>query len=140
VTGSERVRIREVRAAPLLLVGLAPQLPADLSVGANSMTLWDLLTAVCFAMPIGSALASSKHAKVGLGGYALATAVGLGLGVCCAWTMQTVGKTVAARIKRHSESLQGRYFRALYFAAMLWIVFALFLGAWVSSAVMMVVF
>jgi len=103
-------------------------------------TLWDLLTALCFAMPIGSALASSKHAKVGFGGYALAAIVGLALGVCCAWTMRTVGRTAATHIKRHSESLQERYSRALYFAAMLWIVFALFLGDWVSSVVMRLVF
>jgi hypothetical protein len=91
-------------------------------------------------MPIAGALASAKLAKVGFGGYALTITIGLVLGVCCGWTMRTVGKTVAAHIRKHSESLHERYFRALYFAAMLWIVFALFLGQWVSSAVMRLVF
>jgi hypothetical protein len=122
-------------------VGLALQGSADPSVDANSMvTLWDLLTVLCFAMPIGSALASAKYANVRFGGYALATIIGLALGVCCVWTMRTVSNALAANIKRHSARLQGWYFRALYFAAMLWIVFALLLGGWFSSAVMRLVF
>jgi hypothetical protein len=91
-------------------------------------------------MPIGGAMASAKLAKVRFGGYALAITIGLALGVCCAWTMWTVGKTVGDHIRRKSESLHGRYFRALYFAAMLWIVFALFLGEWVTSAAIRIVF
>jgi hypothetical protein len=104
------------------------------------VTLWDLLTAVCLAMPVAGALASAKLAKAGFGGYALATTIGLALGVCCALTMRTLGRTVAANIKRHTESTQGWYFSALYAAAMLWIVFALFLGEWVSSVLMRHVF
>jgi hypothetical protein len=83
-------------------------------------------------MPIGGGLASAKSAKVGFGGYTLAITIGLALGVCCAWTMRIVGDTVAARITRQTVSLHERYFRALYFAAAVWIAFALFLGGWVS--------
>lgn len=100
------------------------------------MSLWDLLTAVCCGMPIGGALASAKYAKVGFGGYALAITIGLAVGVCCAWTMRAVGDTVAVRIRRQTASLHERYFRALYFAAIAWIAFALFLGGWVSSALL----
>ena len=87
-------------------------------------------------MPIGGALASAQYAKVGFGGYTLAITIGLTLGVCCAWTMRTVGNTVDARIRRQTVSLHERYFRALYFAAVVWIVCALFLGLWVSSALL----
>ena len=103
------------------------------------VSLWDLLTAVCCVMPIGGALASAQYAKVGFGGDALAITIGVALGVCCAWTMRTAGNTVAAHIKRQTVSLHERYFGALYVAAMLWIVFALFLGGWVSLALMRLV-
>jgi hypothetical protein len=103
------------------------------------MSLWDLLSVLCFAMPIAGAVASARLAKAGFRGYALAITIGLALGVSCAWTVRTAGKTVDAHVKRHSESVQERYFRALYFAAMLWIVFGLFLGAWASSVLMRVV-
>jgi hypothetical protein len=103
-------------------------------------TLWQLLILICLTIPIGGALASARLAKVGFGGYALAITIGLALGVCCAWTMWTVGKTVGDHIRRKSESLHERYFRVLYFAAMLWIVFALFLGDWVSSVILRLAF
>jgi hypothetical protein len=106
----------------------------------SMMTLWQLLILICLTIPIGGALASAKLAKVGFGGYALALTVGLALGVGCAWTMWTVGKTVAAHLKQHSELPKKRYARALYFAAMLWIVFALCLGEWVSSVLLRLVF
>lgn len=98
------------------------------------MSLWDLLTVVCCAMPIGGALASAKMATVGPGGYALAITIGLAVGVCCAWTMRAVGATVATRIERRPASLHESYFRALYLAAIAWIAVSLFLGVWVSYA------
>ena len=104
------------------------------------MTLWDLLIAVCFAMPLASSIVTAKHSKMGFGGHALATAIGLALGVCCARTMWTVGDKVAARIKRQSESRQEWYFRALYFTAVLWVAFAFCLGEWMSSLVLRLVF
>ena len=106
------------------------------AVDAAVVTLWDLLTAVCFAMPIAGALASAKDAKVGWGGYIVAITIALALGGFCAWAMRTVGHAIAARSERHSVSLGEWYFRALYLAAILWIVFALFLGNWATSALM----
>jgi hypothetical protein len=98
------------------------------------VSLWDLLNVLCLVMPIGGALAAAGIARVGSAGYVLAIAIGLALGMCCAWPMRTVGKTVAAHIKRHPGSVKERYAYALYFAATLWIVFALFLGQLVSLA------
>jgi hypothetical protein len=126
-----------VLAAQPQLLGLGLQRLADPCVDANSMrTLWDLLTAFCFAMPIAGALASAKLGKAGFSGYALAITTGLALGACFVWTMWTVGNTVDAYIKRQPVPLRERYYRALYFGAMLWVVFGLFLGSRVSSAVM----
>jgi hypothetical protein len=98
------------------------------------MTVWDLLTSICFFMPIVAALASAKLAKVGLGGQAMAFAIGLALGLLSAWTMRVVAKAIVAKLKRrpdwdHAASLQRWFFRGLYFAALVWIVFAGFLGA-----------
>ena len=104
------------------------------------VSLWDLLTVVCCVTPIGGALASAKITKVGFSGYTLAITIGLAIGVCCAWTMRTVGDTVAARIRRQAVSLHEGYFRMLYFAAVVWIAFALFLGLWVSLALLRLVF
>lgn len=104
------------------------------------VTLWDLLIAVCFVVPIGGALGSARLAKTGFTGYALAAALGLLLGLLLARIMVVLGKIVAAHIKRQPESAQEQYFRALYFTPMLWIVFGLFLGGWISSAALRFLF
>jgi len=104
------------------------------------VSLWDLLIVMCIVMPIGGALAPAKHANLGFGGYALATTLGLVLGVCSAWMIEALAATVAACAERKSESLQERYFRGLYFAAMLWIIFTRFLGERLPSVVLRLVF
>jgi hypothetical protein len=109
------------------------------------VALWDLLTGICFAAAVGCALASARIAKVGFGGHALAITIGIVLGGLCAWTMRAVAKTVVANFQRrsnweHSVSLQKWFFRALYFAALLWIVFAGFLGGRLSLALLRIVF
>lgn len=98
----------------------------------GAVSLWNLLNALCFVVPISGSIASSCVTKAGFGGYALAIVIGLALGVGCGWTMFKAGRSIAERIKKQRESMQERYFRALYIAAILWIVVALFLGAWVS--------
>ena len=110
------------------------------------VSLWDLLTGICFAASVGCALASAKIAKVGFSGHALAIAVGVALGVLLARTMRVVAKAIVAKLQRrpgweHSVSLQKWFLRewflrGLYLAAMVWIVFAGFLVGWVSSAVL----
>ena len=104
------------------------------------VSLWDLLNVICFTTPIALALASAVRAKAGFGGYALALTIGLALGVSFAWAMRTVGKSVAAHIKRHPGSLIETHAYALYFGAILWIVFASFLGDWASSVLLRLVF
>jgi hypothetical protein len=84
-------------------------------------------------MPISGALASAKSLGGGIRAYAFSVFVGLTLGFGCAWIMQKVGGLVYAQLKQSAVSVQERYFRLLYFGALLWIVFALFLGDWVTS-------
>jgi hypothetical protein len=109
------------------------------------VSLWDLLTLICFVMPIGGALASAQSFKAGLGGQALAVAIGTVPGVFCAWTVRVVSKAIVAKLQRrpnwdHAASLQRWFFRGLYFAALVWIVFAGFLSGGVSLAVLRLAF
>jgi hypothetical protein len=107
------------------------------------VTLWQLLIFICFWMPIGGAIASARHAKVGPGGYALAMTVGLAVGACCAWTMWIMHKAFATNLRQRPDwqhAMSKWYFRTFYFSKILWIGFALLLGAWLSSAVLRLVF
>jgi hypothetical protein len=104
------------------------------------VALWHLLLLLCVGVCIGGALGSAEIIEMGFGGYTLAISVGLVLGLCCAWTMQVVGAMLSTRIKRQRVQLRERYSRALYFAAMLWMVFAWFLSGWVSFALLRLVF
>jgi hypothetical protein len=102
------------------------------------MTLWSLLNALCFVMPLSGALASAKLLRVGVGGYTFSLVIGLLLGFGCAWIMLKVGSLVHARLKKSEVSVRERYFRLLCFGAMAWIVFALFLEHWVTSPLLRV--
>ena len=105
-------------------------------MGAFVVSLCDLLAVVCCAMPVADALASAKFARAEFFGYAPTIAVGLVLGLGGAYSMRTVGKTVAAHLRANSASVREPYLRTLYFAAVMWIVLALFLGDWASSALL----
>ena len=103
------------------------------------MKLWHLLLAWSFLSPISGALASATNAKVGFGGYALAFAIGLGLGLISVWTMETVRPIVADHAERRSLSMQVWYVRELYSVALMWIVLGLCVGYWVTSALIRLV-
>ena len=100
------------------------------------MTLWDLMTAMCIAAPIGAAFSAAKLAEGGFARYLLAVTFALVAGVFCALTMRTVGNWVDAHSKRLPVQVRERQFRTLYFAAMFWIIVAGFLGAWGSSVLL----
>jgi hypothetical protein len=91
-------------------------------------------------MPIGGSLATAKLANAGFSGHALCVVVGLGMGVCCASMMRIAGKIGFDHLKGQSASSREWFARALYFVAVLWILLSLFLGYWVSSAAMKLVF
>lgn len=100
------------------------------------MTLWDLLTALCFVMPIAGALATVKDTPKGLLAYVVAVIVGFVLGGFCGWTMRAMGDRVAARSGPGKEDQKPGAFRVLYFAAVIWIVVALFLGSWMTEMIL----
>jgi hypothetical protein len=100
------------------------------------MTLWDLLTALCLVMPTAGALATVKDIPRGFAGYIVAITVGLILGVGCAWAMRTLGNRFAVRSTPTPDSENTWRFRALYTGAVLWIIVALFLGSWITEAVL----
>jgi hypothetical protein len=98
------------------------------------MGLWDLMTALCFVMPIAGALATVKDVHKGWIGYALAILVGVVVGAFCAWAMRTIGSKVAGDSKPGTEAQKPWLLRMLYAATVIWIVFALFLGSWLTEA------
>src|SRR5262245_3892967 len=109
------------------------------------MALWQLLILICVALPLGSALASARSMNVEAGGYALTGAVGLAVGTCCGWIMWKTHRVVVDSMRR-SPTLEPNLakqewgFRAFYLAKVVWIGFAGFLGFWLSSALLRVVF
>jgi mannose/fructose/N-acetylgalactosamine-specific phosphotransferase system component IIC len=105
----------------------------QLWIGDTVVSLWDLLTAICFALPIGTALSVAKHSKVGWAGYAVAVMVASALAWLGVWAKRTVSNHVAARAKAHPVSQEESYFRRLYFAVILWIVVSSLLSAWLTS-------
>jgi hypothetical protein len=106
----------------------------------RTMTLWHLMTGICWATPLSGALAAAKLSKAGLGGYILAVAVGLALGLVFAWIIWTTGKVVAARIRKYPVPAYEQYALAIYFAAAVWILLGLLVGNWASSAAIRLVF
>ena len=94
---------------------------------------------MCFMTPLVAALDTATHAKMGLVGYAVAIATALVMGSGFAWIMWSTGRVVGARIKQRSASLQGWYFRAMYFTAVLWIVAVGFVAQWVLAAALRLV-
>lgn len=108
--------------------------PVPVLMGVAMVTLWDLLTVVCFVMPAGGALASARLAKAGFSGIAVAIVLGLALSFCFAWAMRVIGKIAGTHIRRQPSPRQNIYFMFLYLAAMLWIVFGFVLGASTSTA------
>ena len=111
-------------------------MPLSPGVVFQIMTLWDLLLAVCFVMPVSGAIAAAKLIRAGVVGYVLSVLIGLMLGLGCAWIAHKTGASVHNRVKQRDNSVQNRYFRLLYLGAMLWIVFALFLGLWITSPIL----
>ena len=82
----------------------------------------------------------AAHAKVGLGGYALLITLSVALGVCCAWMMDTIGYIVYGSVRQKSEAVQEWAAGATFSAALIWIFFAIFLGEWLLSIVLWLVF
>ena len=108
------------------------------------MTLWQLLILTCIAVPVGPALASAQRGRYGPGGYTLAIAVGLAVGVCCGWIMYATHEPVGRKLQRltseTSHAKQEWSFFGFYLVKILWMALAGFLGFWLSSVLLRIVF
>ena len=98
------------------------------------MSIWHLLTSLCFFMPIAGSVLSAVRARVGIGGYAIALCSGAITGTCCAIAMLFALKAVWSYSQHKGESAQNRYLVAVSLAIVPWMVIAGLLGRWVSAA------
>ncbi len=106
------------------------------------MSIWDLLTLLCFVAALTGSIESARIGRAGLVGYAVAVAVGLALGLGSAWLKYQVGNTVFSRLEQDTgwpqstNSSQRNFLRVLYLAAVLWIFFVAYLAGWASLALL----
>jgi hypothetical protein len=96
------------------------------------MSLWDLLTLVCFIMPIASSNVVAKNAHLSFFHHFIVLLVAVAMGGVCAWTMRVAGKIVVRRTADFSTIRKEWCLRALYGTALLWCGAALFFGGWVA--------
>jgi protein-S-isoprenylcysteine O-methyltransferase Ste14 len=101
----------------------------------RDVTLWDLMTALCFVMAFAGALASVKDSPKVWEAYALAVVIGFVIGSFCTWAMRAVVVNVSDRSSARPELQKEWHFRLLYLGAAIWIIATLFLGDWVTNAV-----
>lgn len=104
--------------------------------GVKLMTLWDLMTALCFSLPLAGAFAAIRDVHRGWPKYVIATVLGIAIGALCGWVMRATGKNFPAWSSAMSNNKRERFFRALYAGAAVWIVVALFLGSWLTEVSM----
>ena len=100
------------------------------------VTLWQLLVLICFAAPIGPALASASLSGSGPGGYVIAVGAGVLVGLCCAWAMWVTHGIVRRTLQRRGDYnvvIVEWQHRAFYLAKVVWIVVAAILGFWSSA-------
>lgn len=94
------------------------------------------MTSVAF---FASAVATAKHANPGIGGYTLATIIGLSLAIANAWMFYKLGGILASLTSAYSETRQEWYGRAFYVFALLWLVVGAILTSLMTSAAMRLV-
>jgi hypothetical protein len=98
--------------------------------------LWTLLTLISSLTFLLAAVVTAHNAKVAFGGYAVAIAVGLVLGLSNAWALERVAAVAGDRLERESEKFREWCLGVLYVAAAVWALVAASLGAWITSAAM----
>ncbi len=94
---------------------------------------------ICFVAPYKGVQDSAARARLGYGDYALLVTVSLSLGAFCAWLMYAVGGMIYTRVRFKSEAMQEWCGGALHFLGLIWIVSVMFLGEWLSSAILRLV-
>ena len=98
--------------------------------------LWTLLTAISSLTIFATSVISAKQVRGGPGSYALAIAIGAVLAVCNALAASKIAATADENSRRYSPSIREWCLGGLYFAAILWMPVAAFIGDWATSAVL----
>ena len=88
-------------------------------------------------IPIAGAVFEARNARAGMGGWALILVIGLALGLTCTWLMWSVGERIVVAVRAYPESRQRWSLRALYFAAVPWLLGVAFLANVLISAVVL---
>jgi hypothetical protein len=102
--------------------------------------LWTLMVAITSGILLVVPIQAANLRNTGLGGYAVATMVGLLLAGLNAWASGRVANAVDIRIKHSPESFQERYLSGLYLGAFVWMLLAAFIGDWLTSSVLQLAF
>ena len=106
--------------------------------------LWQFLILMCFSAGLGGAIASAQRGRYGPGGYTLAVAVGLAVGVCCGWVMYVthdpIGRKILNRFPSEASAKLEWWFFVFYVAKVLWLIVSTVLGFWLSSMLLRLVF
>ena len=101
-----------------------------------TVMLWTLLTTISSLTILATSVMSAKQVRGGPASYALATALGAVLAVCNAWAVSKIAATAEENSRGHSPSIREWCLGGLYFAAILWMPVAAFIGDWATSAVL----
>ncbi len=85
------------------------------------------------------AVHGAYRARAGPGGYLLAIIIGLLLASCNVWGLFKVVGFLAERTKSYSETLQNLFGLVFLLLFLLWVLVAISIGGWVTSAVLRLV-
>lgn len=96
------------------------------------MTLIDLMTVMCFVMPITGAVAEAKLEHVHAGGYVVASLIGIVVGIAFAWGLRTSASALARRLDKDGwRATQVVGTAAYLFGCVTWMVLGDLLGGWI---------
>ena len=104
----------------------------------GGVTLWDLLTLICFVLPGAGASGTAKASHAGLLGYALVILVALVIGLFCAACMRVALVRIGGYLEQGSLSARTElgYSVVMLTAAFIWMVLALATGSWLAAKIL----
>jgi hypothetical protein len=85
------------------------------------VTIWQVLVAACFAVPVGAALVAAEAAKAGLRGHLSAILVASIVGISFALSMRLVHRRLFDIFQHSPSTLFSRFLIALFVAECAWI-------------------
>ena len=96
------------------------------------MTLIDLMTVMCFMMPITGAVAEAKLEHVHARGYVMASLIGILVGIAFAWGLRASASALAKRLDKEGwRATQVVGTAAYLFGCVTWMVLGALLGGWI---------